>query len=246
MAAISHERARALLGVDRRASEADIRRAYRRQARRHHPDAGGDADTFRDLVAAVDLLLDAPTTTAAPSSPSTGRRAYPSTDGRHHSSQAADPPDVDRSVLADATVPAIGARWSRGGVAAAVLAAGDATGPDRIAGTSRRPGSWLNRVARHLSDDLLATWEVTGATRRGVPGRDLEVVASFPPGARRHVERSSLPSGWSTTRNPAGTVSTCVVRPAGDAATTAILVADTLDAACNAMDWPLSDWLRTA
>jgi hypothetical protein len=35
-----------VLGVPRGATEDEMRRAFRRQARRHHPDAGGDAEAF--------------------------------------------------------------------------------------------------------------------------------------------------------------------------------------------------------
>lgn len=245
MATISHDRARVLLGVDRHADPDDIRRAYRRRARRDHPDAGGDPEAFRELVAAVELLLDR-ADARPPASPSTGRRAYPSTDGRFHVPGHHAPREVDTGLLDGASAPTPGDRWGADGVAAAVVQAFAATGPDRILGTSRRPGSFLNRFARHLSDDLLARWEVTGATRRGVAGRDLEIVATFPPGARKRVDRVTLPTGWSTTRNPAGTVTTFVVRPGGDEAATAVLVARALDVFCDAIAWPLTDWYRSA
>lgn len=245
MAKLSHHRARDLLGVDRHASPDDIRRAYRRAARTHHPDAGGDAETFQDLVDALDLLLDRadrePTVAA---SPSTGRRAYPSTAGKYGRGRA-ESDDVDVSVLADATAPDTGEAWSVGGVAAAVAGAYDMSGPDRISGVSRRPGSFLNRFGRHLSGDLLSRWEVSGASRRGVAGRDLEVVATFPPGGRRRIDRASLPAGWSTTRNPSGTESTLVVHPGPSEAATAVLVAEALAAFCDAIVWPLGDWYRT-
>lgn len=243
MATIRDDQARDLLGVDRHASPDDIRRAYRNRARQCHPDAGGDVATFQRLTAAVDLLLDNPGPPRAPSSPSTGRRAYPSTAASSHVNGAGSA-DVDLSVLDDAGPPRPGEPWSRGGIAVAVLAAMSADGSDVLVGVSRGPRTLLNRVARHLSDDLLSRWEVGGATRRGRPGRDLEVVATFPPGGRRHVERADLPPGWSTTRNPAGTESTFVVRPSDDAAHTAVVVADVLHEFCNALGWPLERWRR--
>ncbi|MFA9432787.1 molecular chaperone DnaJ [Egicoccus sp. AB-alg2] len=47
-----------LLGVPRDASAEDIKRAYRRQARQHHPDAGGDEDTFKQITHAYQVLSD--------------------------------------------------------------------------------------------------------------------------------------------------------------------------------------------
>lgn len=246
MGRLSHQRARDLLSVGHRATPDEIRRAYRRAARTHHPDAGGDADTFRDVVDAADLLLGrAERERPIEASPSTGRRAYPSTMGQYAASGPADEP-VDTSVLDGAEAPATGQRWSRPGVAAAVLRAFDESGPDQIEGISRRPGSLLNRFGRHLSDDLLSRWEVTGARHRGVAGRDLEVVATFPPGGRKRIDRADLPSGWSTTRNPAGTMSTHVVRPAATTDETAVLVAQVIDQMCSAIGWPLGDWYRSS
>lgn len=46
------------LGVDRSASEADIRAAYRRAAKRAHPDAGGSREDFERVSRAKLVLLD--------------------------------------------------------------------------------------------------------------------------------------------------------------------------------------------
>jgi curved DNA-binding protein CbpA len=48
----------AVLGVPADASKDEIARAYRRQALVHHPDRGGDAETFRGLHRAYDTLSD--------------------------------------------------------------------------------------------------------------------------------------------------------------------------------------------
>ncbi|MFA9446968.1 molecular chaperone DnaJ [Egicoccus sp. AB-alg6-2] len=47
-----------LLGVPRDASPEDIKRAYRRQARQHHPDAGGDEETFKQITHAYQVLSE--------------------------------------------------------------------------------------------------------------------------------------------------------------------------------------------
>jgi curved DNA-binding protein CbpA len=46
------------LGVDRSASAADIRRAYRRRAKSAHPDAGGSPEAFNRLHTALSVLSD--------------------------------------------------------------------------------------------------------------------------------------------------------------------------------------------
>ncbi|CAG9461576.1 unnamed protein product [Pedinophyceae sp. YPF-701] len=46
------------LGVARDASEAEIRSAYRRKARLHHPDKGGDDQTFAAIQKAYEVLSD--------------------------------------------------------------------------------------------------------------------------------------------------------------------------------------------
>ncbi|MFA9432969.1 DnaJ domain-containing protein [Egicoccus sp. AB-alg2] len=62
---MSHDRprstaeARRLLGVSATAGEREVLAAYRRLARRLHPDAGGDPQAFATLTAARDLLLAA-------------------------------------------------------------------------------------------------------------------------------------------------------------------------------------------
>jgi molecular chaperone DnaJ len=47
-----------LLGVPRDASPEDIKRAYRRRAREHHPDAGGDEEAFKQVTHAYQVLSD--------------------------------------------------------------------------------------------------------------------------------------------------------------------------------------------
>lgn len=48
----------AVLGVDRTADERTVKDAYRRLARRHHPDAGGDQDRMMVLNKAWSVLGD--------------------------------------------------------------------------------------------------------------------------------------------------------------------------------------------
>ena len=45
-----------ILGVEREASDDEIKRAYRRRARELHPDAGGDEEEFKELTTAYEVL----------------------------------------------------------------------------------------------------------------------------------------------------------------------------------------------
>jgi hypothetical protein len=56
-AADPRQEALALLGLEPGASPAEIRRAYRRLAKNHHPDLGGDVTAFLRLDAAYRLLV---------------------------------------------------------------------------------------------------------------------------------------------------------------------------------------------
>lgn len=47
-----------ILGIDRSASDDDIKRAYRKMASKHHPDKGGDKVAFQDVQEAYDTLSD--------------------------------------------------------------------------------------------------------------------------------------------------------------------------------------------
>lgn len=46
------------LGVERNATEADIKRAYRAMASKHHPDKGGDTAKFQEIQSAYETLTD--------------------------------------------------------------------------------------------------------------------------------------------------------------------------------------------
>lgn len=46
------------LGIDKTASQDDIKRAYRKLASKYHPDKGGDTQKFQEIQAAYDTLID--------------------------------------------------------------------------------------------------------------------------------------------------------------------------------------------
>jgi molecular chaperone DnaJ len=48
-----------ILGVPKNASADDIKKAFRKQARKHHPDAGGSEERFKEINEAYEVLSDA-------------------------------------------------------------------------------------------------------------------------------------------------------------------------------------------
>lgn len=47
-----------ILGVEKNATGSEIKKAYRKLAVKHHPDKGGDPDTFKEISKAYDILGD--------------------------------------------------------------------------------------------------------------------------------------------------------------------------------------------
>lgn len=47
-----------ILGVDKKASQDDIKKAFRKLAQKHHPDKGGDEATFKEMTEAYSVLGD--------------------------------------------------------------------------------------------------------------------------------------------------------------------------------------------
>merc|ERR1712023_531535 len=47
-----------VLGVEKNATGSEIKKAYRKLAVKHHPDKGGDPDTFKEISKAYDILGD--------------------------------------------------------------------------------------------------------------------------------------------------------------------------------------------
>lgn len=55
---VDNSRLYGLLGVEKDASPGDIKKAYHKMAMKHHPDKGGDPETFKDIQRAFEVLSD--------------------------------------------------------------------------------------------------------------------------------------------------------------------------------------------
>lgn len=251
----SEAEARGILGVGPHADADEIRRAYRRLARRSHPDAGGEADEFLRLQQALATLLDSPRPARPTASPSTSRMTRPSTSTRMGATgwgESSVPrwhdDDVDLSgVDWDLAPPDPPHAWTRDLVA--VMAAQDAGDGvlHPLTGVSRRPGSRLNRFVGWLSTDLVARWRVGPADTRGIRGHDVELRIELPSGgARKRGDQADWPVGWTRERRPSTTIVTFVVTPSRDRRATALRAADHLRDGLEALGWPLQDWYRVS
>lgn len=222
-----------------------VKRAYRQLARTHHPDLGGDADTFHELQRAYELLVgsDAPAPVPA-GRPSRDRAAWSSTD------DGATRPVADVASL-DWDTPLEQGRvgLSRDLVARWLAAptSADASSPvvRRLTATSRAPGSRLNRAAPRLSPDLTSAVTVDADTDDRGRVVVAAVVEAAPRRARRVLEDVTLDGGWMRRRGSATTRLRWTGRPDGDPRVTAVHTADVLDELLDRARWPLAEWTRT-
>lgn len=213
----------------------DVKRAYRRLAREHHPDRGGDSATFHQLQQAYERLVDAEDDPPAivPGRPSRPHAGY------------ADPTHADLGSVDWDADPGTGERrLHRDEVA--VWLAGDAPGPVRpLVATSRAPGSKANALARMLADDLTAKLRIEGGTN----DRGHEVVVVEVRGgtrkARKALDGARLEGVWQRTRSSSSTGLRAELTPSEDRQATAVRVVDRVESLLDQIDWPLPSWTRT-
>jgi hypothetical protein len=221
---MSRDRARRLLEVSGSAEPEQVKRAYRRLVRDHHPDTGGDPRIFVALRAAYELLLDEPAPELARGRPSRGSSPHPPT------------PDQDIDWAASCLVP--GDPLDRDALAVRLASLPG----DEVTATSRAPGSPLNRVAVHLAGDLSAWLRIGPATDdRGEPVVAIQVQAGTHR-ARRALDRAPLEGGWLRRRNPSTTVLVTMLRPSPVPEDTAVRIVDRLARLLDAIGWELTTW----
>ena len=237
---LTREEALRVLGLPSTAGPDAVKHAYRRLARVHHPDTGGDGQAFHRVQRAYERLADAPPEEATPRV----ARGRPS---RHAASWRAEvtvdpsPVDIDRI---DWSVPLGDGELPLHRDAVAVHLADGSTPLVRpLTATSRAPGSRLNRVAHRLAGDLTAQLRV----HAGTDDRHRAVVVVELRGgvrkARRALDRCALDGGWVRLRGSSHTVLRSTLIPSAGRRATAVRVTRHLETLLERLDWPLSSWV---
>lgn len=233
---LSREAALRVLALSSSAGRDDIKRAYRHLAREHHPDRGGDPDTFHEIVRAFERLAGDDTPPQRPVV-ARGRPSRPAPSDR--STALADLHSVDWSL----PVPPIGTRLDRDRLAIA-LARVAPIAP--VAATSRSPGSRLNSLAPHLAADTAATLTVApDADDRGRPLIAVQLRANARR-ARRALDAADLLGRWTRIRGSSTTLLRTTFVPDEDPRASAVVASDRTAALLDSLGWHLSGWTLTA
>jgi hypothetical protein len=233
---LTREQAARLLEVTLPCGPGQLKRAYRRLARQHHPDRGGDARRFHDLQAAYRRLAadDAEAPVVIGGRPSRTARTAPSAPSRWEL----------EAIRTDVDVPTGRVRLTTDLLASALVRAHP--GPVHpVRATSRAPGAPLNGLAGVLADDLTSHLTVASAVDdRGVPGVGLELVAGTRR-ARRALDAAGLDGVWIRRRRPTSTTLSTRIAPSADRGGTAALATAQLDRLLRELAWPLEQWTLT-
>jgi curved DNA-binding protein CbpA len=233
---MSRDQAAALLEVTFPCGPGQLKRAYRRLARQHHPDRGGDVRRFHDLQRAYQRLAneDAAAPPLPRGRPSRTVRTAPSTPSRL---------EIDR-IRTDLAVPAGPTQLSTDLLASA-LARAHRAAVHPVRASSRAPGATLNRVAGVLAPDLTShLWVAADADDRGVEVVTLEVLAGTRR-ARRVLDQADLDGVWIRRRRTTSTSLSARLTPSADRHRTAAVAAAQLNRLLRGLAWPLAEWTLT-
>lgn len=234
---LTREQAARLLELTLPSTPTQVKRAYRRLARQHHPDRGGDARRFHALQAAYQQLAvdDATTVQASQAKPSRTARNRPTTPSRI---------EVE-AIRTDLAVPQ-GRVHLTGDLLASALARTHPGPIHPVMASSRAPGATLNRIAGVLAPDLTSHLRVAPATDdRGRATVMLQVQAGARR-ARRALDDVDLAGVWIRRRRTASTVLSTQVEPTGTRGRTAATAAAHLDRLLQELGWPLEQWTLTS
>lgn len=235
---LQREQALRVLALASSADATEVKRAYRRLAREHHPDHGGDPELFHELQQAFECLLD---TDGEPRAPSVarGRPSRPS-------APTTDPADAADHASIDWTVPTPthGTRLSRDLLAAALLTP-DGAAIQEVTATSHSPGSRLNAVAPHLAGNLTCTLRLfPDRDDRGRPVLTVELRA-WNRRSRRTLQQASTGSHWARIRGSSSTLLRSSLTPGTDPRSTIVRAVDRTVALLDGLDWDLAGWTLT-
>jgi len=236
---LTRDEALQVLGVPPAAGADTVKRAYRRLAREHHPDLGGDPDIFHQLQQAFEQLsVDAPA--SRPPVVSRGRPSRPQASFRDEDV----PADLD-SVDWDVSVPGGDAPLDRNRLAVKLATDRSDVAVEPLLATSRAPGSRLNRLAAKLAAELTSRLDIMEARDdRGQPVVAVELTASNRR-ARRALDRIPLNGVWTRTRRSSSTLLRTTLAPSEDPRTTAVRTTNRVAAMLDSLDWPLTGWTST-
>lgn len=231
----TREEAARALGVAVTADPDACKRAYRRLALEHHPDVGGDPDTFQALQLAYERLVGDPGEPSAPivSRGTPSRPPAPFGD----EVERADLTSVDWSI----TLPDGRVRLDRDRVA--VWLAADAAAKVRtLTASSRAPRSHLNRAAHLMAPELTSHLRIADALDdRGQRIVAIEVIAGNRR-ARRALDQVALRGVWVRTRRSSTTLLRATLAPSADPRASAVRATDRLTALLDELGWPLQTW----
>lgn len=234
---LSREEALRVLALATTADVHDVKRAYRRLARQHHPDLGGDPEVFQELQQAFERLADDTTATPTPKM-ARGRpsRPTPGNDGL----PPADVSSIDWSLAQ----PTTGQRLDRHRMAVA-LCHPDADTVASITATSRSPGSRLNAVAPHLAGTMTCSLCVAPDTDDRGRAVVSIVVRAWNRRSRRALERADLLGHWARIRGSSSTLLRTSLVPTHDQRVTVVRTVDRTEELLDRLDWPLRAWTVT-
>lgn len=228
----SRDQAAQLLGVSPGAPATEVRRAYRRLVREHHPDVGGDVTGFQQLQQAYECLAS---TAPRPSSGAVPR-ASPSRPGGAPVHGSDDPDAVAWQPPPDGSAR-LGAASLRSLLAREYPGSGH---PIRAA--SRGPGSRLNNGAHLLTTELTAVLTVAPTRDDLGHGVFALTVRGGQRRNRRALDRADLAASWTRTRSSSVTRLRSVVALSGDPRRDAVRAVARLEALLTSMAWPLEQW----
>lgn len=233
-----HE-ALAVLGLRGPADAAAVKRAYRRLARRLHPDAGGDAEEFHRVRRAYEIIGGGTTAARGPGP----QQRVASVDERWWDAGSAwhEQPIRRGGVDLERPVPDRAAVRMDLDLLASLLAGAEPVAPVRL--HSRAPGSRLHRVIAWLQPDLLAQVTIGPAGSGPRAGHDVVATVRSAGGrGRRVLANAPTPDGWTRSRGSETVRLERRLRPCRDGRDTAVRVARAVETALDVVQWPLTDW----